>query len=77
MEESLGNFPIDFYTIHDSANNYNSTELLSHYLLYALLSDETTLVRPMLIRANVNIQELEKELKKLNRSKKEHLKEYL
>lgn len=41
---------------------YNHGELKALHLLKALLVDEQTLVRPMLIRANVNIGELEREL---------------
>lgn len=41
---------------------YNHGELKALHLLHALLSDETTLVRPMLLRANLNLINLEKEL---------------
>jgi len=41
---------------------YNHGELKAIHLLRALLADEQTLVRPMFIRANVNIVELEKEI---------------
>ncbi|MCP6720048.1 MAG: AAA family ATPase [Patescibacteria group bacterium] len=41
---------------------YNHGELKALHLLHALLGDDTTLVRPMLVRANVNLAELEKEL---------------
>lgn len=40
----------------------NHGELRATHLLRALLLDEQTLVRPMLIRSNVNLIELEKEL---------------
>ncbi|MFH0712455.1 MAG: AAA family ATPase [Candidatus Jorgensenbacteria bacterium] len=43
-------------------SKYNHGELKAVHLLFALLGDDTTLVRPMLIRANVNLAELEKEL---------------
>ncbi len=41
---------------------YNHGELKALHLLKALLMDETTLVRPMLLKTNVNLIELEKEL---------------
>jgi ATP-dependent Clp protease ATP-binding subunit ClpB len=41
---------------------YNHGELKAVHLLKALLIDEQTLVRPMLVRANVNVAELEREL---------------
>ncbi len=41
---------------------HNHGELKALHLLHALISDDTTLVRPMLVRANVNLAELEKEL---------------
>ncbi|MDI6821167.1 MAG: AAA family ATPase [Patescibacteria group bacterium] len=48
---------------------YHHGELRAFHLLAALLADETTLVRPMLVRSNVNLslleQELENELKRL------------
>ncbi|MGC9046710.1 MAG: ATP-dependent Clp protease ATP-binding subunit [Minisyncoccia bacterium] len=40
--------------------SYNHNELQALHLLKALLSDDQTLVRPMLIRSNININELEK-----------------
>ena len=40
----------------------NQGELKAIHLLYTLLSDEQTLVRPILMEANVNIEILEKEL---------------
>ena len=43
-------------------SKYNHGELKAVHLLFALLGDDTTLVRPMLVRANVNLAELEKEL---------------
>ncbi len=43
-------------------SRYNHGELKAVHLLFALLEDDTTLVRPMLIRANVNIQSLLKEI---------------
>ncbi|MGB9680868.1 MAG: Clp protease N-terminal domain-containing protein, partial [Minisyncoccia bacterium] len=43
---------------------FNHGELKAIHLLSALLIDEQTLVRPMLIKANVNINELEKEVEK-------------
>ncbi len=43
-------------------SKYNHGELKAVHLLFALLGDDTTLVRPMLLRANVNLSELEKEL---------------
>lgn len=42
--------------------SHNHGELRAVHLLRALLFDEQTLVRPMLIRGNVNLIELEKEL---------------
>jgi len=41
---------------------YNHGELKAVHLLYALISDEQTLVRPMLIKANANLDQLQKEL---------------
>src|SRR3989344_2325910 len=41
---------------------HNHGELKAIHLLRALLNDEQTLVRPMLIRANLNLSQLEKEL---------------
>jgi len=43
---------------------YNHGELKAIHLLRALLADEQTLVRPMFIRANVNIVELEHEVER-------------
>jgi len=43
-------------------SRHNHGELKALHLLRALLNDETTLVRPMLVRANVNLGELEKTL---------------
>jgi len=40
----------------------NHGELRALHLLFALLGDDDTLVRPMLLRASVNLGELEKEL---------------
>ena len=40
----------------------NHGELKALHLLSALLSDEQTLVRPMFLRANTNLIELEKEI---------------
>ncbi|KKU91504.1 MAG: ATP-dependent chaperone ClpB [Candidatus Jorgensenbacteria bacterium GW2011_GWA1_48_11] len=40
----------------------NQGELKALHLLSALLTDEQTLVRPMLLRANVNLSDLEREL---------------
>src|SRR3989344_3826659 len=40
---------------------HNHGELKALHLLHALLSDEQTLVRPMLLQARVNLVELEKE----------------
>ncbi len=41
---------------------YNHGELKALHLLHALISDEATLVRPMLLRANLNLINLEREL---------------
>ena len=41
---------------------HNHGELKTVHLLRALLDEEQTLVRPMLIRANVNIAEIEREI---------------
>jgi len=38
---------------------YHHGELKALHLLFSLLSDEATLVRPMLIKANINLSELE------------------
>ena len=43
-------------------SRYNHGELKALHLLRALIEDEQTLVRPMLLRSNVNLIELEKEL---------------
>ncbi len=43
-------------------SKHNHGELKAIHLLSALLGDDATLVRPMLIRANVNLSELEKEV---------------
>ncbi len=46
----------------DLVIRYNHGELKALHLLRALLADEQTLVRPMLIRSNVNLNELEREI---------------
>ncbi len=43
-------------------SRYNHGELKALHLLRALLDDEQTLVRPMMLRSNVNVIDLEKEL---------------
>lgn len=43
---------------------YNHGELKAVHLLRALITDEQTLVRPMLLKSNVNLIELERELDK-------------
>jgi len=48
----------------DIVTRLNHGELKAVHLLVALLGDEQTLVRPMLVRANVNIAALEKDLDK-------------
>ncbi len=42
---------------------YNHGELKALHLLAALVDDEQTLVRPMLVRANVNLSELDREVR--------------
>ncbi|MGC9603045.1 MAG: AAA family ATPase [Minisyncoccia bacterium] len=44
----------------ESVARYNHGELKALHLLSALLSDEQTLVRPLLVRSNVNVSELER-----------------
>ncbi len=47
----------------EAVARYNHGELKALHLLAALLDDEQTLVRPLLLRANVNLAELEREVK--------------
>lgn len=43
-------------------SRHNHGELKALHLLFALLNDEQTLVRPMFLRSNINVSDLEKEL---------------
>ncbi len=45
----------------EMVSRYNHGELKALHLLSALLDDEQTLVRPLLVKTNVNLSELEKE----------------
>ncbi len=47
----------------EAVAHHNHGELKALHLLVALLDDEQTLVRPLLLRANVNIAELEREVR--------------
>ena len=52
----------------DLASRYNHGELKALHLLVSLIAEEQSLVRPMLVRANVNLAALEKSLEeKLSR----------
>lgn len=46
-------------------NQYQHGELKAFHLLFSLLEDEQTLVRPMLVRANVNVDSLVRDLEGL------------
>ena len=46
----------------DLASRYNHGELKALHLLVSLIAEEQSLVRPMLVRANVNLTALEKSL---------------
>jgi ATP-dependent Clp protease ATP-binding subunit ClpB len=50
------------HNAQEAVARLNHGELKSLHLLQALLADEQTLVRPLLLRANVNLIELEREL---------------
>ena len=49
----------------DMVARQNHGELKALHLLSALLSDEQTLVRPLLVRSNVNVSELERAMESI------------